>query len=259
MNAMTQTTRPRGRPPKYPPEEVRRRLLDAARDRLKEEGVESGLDAVTLDGAIVDADVPRGMAYRIWQDDDRTPQDEFRRATVVDLLSIPATAGLPATRKVFEKFLTDHADILRDGTLHERKQLFCESIRVVGGFNYDSLANSDNWKLYMALRTAAITRPHVDPALVEVLIAGEDYLIEKYSELYRYVADAFRIQIREGVTMAHFAAAAYAVNEGIATRMTSTPSRTGIPLPDATGEVKEWTLFAIALEAITDRFFEWLE
>ena len=249
------TRRPRGRPPKFPPEEVRRRLLDAARERLKVEGVESGLDVVTLDGAILDAEVPRGMAYKIWQDEQRTPQDAFRRATVVDLLSIPATAGLPATRTLTESFLAEHHELLSTADLPTRKRLLRDACRLVGGFNYGELAGSGNWKLYSALRTAAMTRPDVDPAIIAVLVAGENFLIEQYCKLYVEVAAAFRLQLQPGLEFDHFAAAAYALNEGLALRVSQHPKRTGIMLPSPNGDDEEWTLFAIAFEALIDRFF----
>lgn len=253
------TQRPRGRPPKFPPEEVRRRLLDAARESLKIDGVESGLDAVTLDGAIVDADVPRGMAYKIWQDDDQTPQDAFRRSVVVDLLSIPATAGLPATRELTGTYFEEHRETFENGSVEDRRALLREAMRLIGGSNYNSLADSGNWKLYAALRTAAVTRPKVDPALMNVLLAGEQYLIEQYCSLYQDILTVFDLRLRDGLTLELFAAAAYALNEGLAQRVTESPSRTGLMLNEPQGTSKEWTLFSIAFEGIVDRFFEFVD
>lgn len=249
-------TRPRGRPPKYPPDVVRRRLLDAARESLSEAGVESGLDAVTLDGAVIDADVPRGMAYRIWQDEHLTPQDALRRATILDLLSIPATAGLPATREVNDELFGKSQAILESGTREERIALKREAIRVVGGFNYLALAESSNWKLYSALRTAAMTRPNVDPEIMRALIDGENFLVEQYSSWYEEVTSALRMELRPGLKMEQFAAAAYAVNEGLALRVTDFPDREGIMVPGDDGVEREWTLFSIAFEGLIDRFFE---
>lgn len=253
---MTTTARPRGRPPKYPPDEVRRRLLDAARECLKVAGVESGLDAVTLDGAIVDADVPRGMSYRIWQDDNHTPQEAFRRAAVLDLLSIPATAGLPASRAANADLFAEYADVLENGTLAEREALKREGIRQIGGFNYRTLAESSNWKLYSALRIAAMTRPHIDPAVMQALVDGENYLVEQYCLWYEEITTALGMELRPGLSMQQFAAAAYAVNEGLALRFTNFPDREGIILTDPDGTDREWTLFSIAFEGIIDRFFE---
>jgi len=251
------STRPRGRPPKYPPDEVRSRLVESAIVRLKVSGVESGLDAITLDGAIVDADVPRGMSYRIWQHNDLTPQDAFRRATVIDLLSIPATAGLPATREVTEKLLAEYRDLIESERIEDRKRAFQDMVRTVGNFNYEALETSSNWKLYSALRTAAITRPNADPELMEALQAGEQYLIEQYSVLYEELRQIFALEFRPGHTMAQFATACYAVNEGLASRVTSVPKERVLLPTDRHGEEQEWSLFSIAFEALIDRFFVW--
>ncbi len=256
---MTTHTRPRGRPPKYPPDEVRRRLLDAARDCLKITGVESGLDAVTLDGAIVTAEVPRGMSYRIWQEDGRTPQEAFRRAAVLDLLSIPATAGLPASREAGVALFEEFSDVLKNGTVAERNALKREGIRRIGGFNYRALAESSNWKLYSALRIAAMTRPNVDPAVIQALVDGENYLVNQYSLWYEEITSALGMKLRPGLKMEQFAAAAYAVNEGLALRFTNFPQREGITLTDPDGIDRDWTLFSIAFEGIIDRFFELVE
>ena len=256
---MPVVTRPRGRPPKYPPDEVRRRLLGAARECLKLAGVESGLDAVTLDGAIMAADVPRGMSYRIWQDENHTPQEAFRRAAVLDLLSIPATAGLPASRAANEELFEQYRDVLENGTLAEREALKREGIRQIGGFNYRTLAESSNWKLYSALRIAAMTRPNVDPAIIDALVEGENYLVQQYSLWYEDVTTSLGMELRPGLKMEQFAAAAYAVNEGLALRFTNFPDREGIVLTDPDGVDREWTLFSIAFEGIIDRFFELVE
>jgi len=249
--------RPRGRPPKYPPDEVRRRLIDAAVATLRASGVESGLDSVTLDGAILDADVPRGMSYKIWRVGDGTPQDAFRHATVLDILSIPATAGLPATRDFTQTELAKRQDELESEDPEVRRRLFVEMIRLVGEYNHVTLDNSDNWKLYSALRTAAITRPDADPAVLEVLKAGEEYLIAEYSKLYAEVAEQFGITLRPEYQIEQFAAAVYAVNEGLSGRLSSNFERLDIQRPTGPdGESQSWTLFAVAFEALIDQFFD---
>ncbi len=252
-------TRSRGRPPKYPPDEVRKRLLEAALATMLMSGVESGLDSVTLDGAILDADVPRGMAYKIWRVPEVTPQDAFRQATVLYVLSLPATAGLPATRDYTRTELSHRTAELESDDIEVRRALLRELTRIVGEFNYNSLENSMNWKLYSAIRTAAITR-QAEPAVLDVLKTGEDYLITMYSELYLEVAKLFRLTLRPEYKIEEFAAATYAVNEGLAGRLSSKYRRSGISR--ATGEAgasQDWTLFSIAFEALIDHFFKWDE
>lgn len=254
------TKRPRGRPPKYPPDEVRERLLDAALATLRVQGVESGLDAVTLDGAILDADVPRGMSYKIWRAEDGTPQDAFRLATVLHILHMPATSGLPATRQHTEEALASRKEELESTDIEVRRRLLREMARVVGESNYLTLENSNNWKLYSAIRTAALTRPDVEPAVLKALRAGEEYLIAKYSELYVEVAEAVGMSLRPEYHIEEFAAATYAVNEGLSGRLSANHRRVGIERPTGPdGATQEWTLFSIAFEALIDHFFVWNE
>ncbi len=252
--AVASEKRPRGRPPKYPPTEVRQRLIDAAIATLRISGVESGLDAVTLDGAIIDADVPRGMSYKIWREGDETPQDAFRRATVLELLAIPAVAGLPATREYTTRQLDVQREALRSDNLDIRKDAIIGLIRDVGEFNHQALAESANWKLYSALRSAAITRPDADPAVIDALTKGEDYLIREYSDFYAEISSALGLKLRAEFEMDQFSAAAYSINEGLAMRLASSYRQTGII---RAGSDAPWTLFAVSLEALVFHFFDW--
>lgn len=253
---MTTAKRPRGRPPKYPPADVRRRLIDAAIETLHVSGVESGLDAVTLDGAILDADVPRGMSYKIWRIGDGTPQDAFRHAAVLDILSIPAVAGLPATREFTTTELAARADALASDDLDVRRAAVSELIRVVGEFNHIALANSANWRIYTALRTAAVTRSDVDPAIVAALDAGEVFLIEQYADFYTEISDTVGLELKPGFDMLEFSSAAYSLNEGISMRLGDSYRRDKIVRKDTTNS-EPWTLFAIALEGLVFHFFDW--
>ena len=256
---MTAEKRPRGRPPKYPPNEVRQRLIDAAIATLRVSGVESGLDSVTLDGAILDADVPRGMSYKIWRIGDETPQDTFRHATVLDILSIPAVAGLPATRQFTRTELESRRDELDSLDTPGRRELVVDLIRRVGEFNYLALESSDNWRLYTALRSAAVTRSDTDPAVMAALEAGEEFLIREYSTFYGEMAEMVGLALKPEYAMEEFSAAAYSVNEGLSMRLGDTYRRTGIERgTGAGGATEQWSLFAIVLEALIFHFFDWV-
>lgn len=251
---MASEKRPRGRPPKYPPADVRRRLIDAAIATLRVSGVESGLNAVTLDGAIVDADVPRGMSYKIWRNGGETPQDAFRQATVLDLLSIPAVAGLPATREFTSQLLLGRREALETTDRAARRAVIVELIRQVGEHNHHALADSANWRLYTALRAAALTRPDAEPAVMDALRSGEEYLIREYSKFYAETAVALGLSLRNDFEMDQFSAAAYSINEGLAMRLSSSYRQAGI---ERVGSDEPWTLFAVSLEALVFHFFDW--
>lgn len=253
---MSETKRPRGRPPKYPADEVRQRLIEAAVARLRVSGVESGVDAVTLDGAIIDADVPRGMSYKIWRVDTNTPQDAFRRATVLSLLSIPAVAGLPNTQEFAAAKIAEAAAELGSEDTEVRHNAISELIRVVGDFNHYALAESADWRLFTALRAAAITRPGADPEVMKALKDGEKFLITEYSKFYAEVASTVGLQLRDGYEMDEFSSAAYSLNEGLALRIDPDFRASSVSKP-VDGDDGSWSLFALSLEALVAKFFDW--
>lgn len=249
-------TRSRGRPRKYSIGDARQRLLDAGLDALRENGVRSGLDAVTLDDAIATSEVPRGSAYELWRSDDTSPQEAFREAVVIHILSMPATVGLPATREFTMERLNPVLETVQTGTPEERHPIMLEMMRIVGGFNFDLLDSGNTWPIYSALRTAAVTRPDTSPAILEAVRRGEEYLIEQYATLYTELAKVFRVRLRPEFTMHEFAACMYAVNEGLANRVATNYRRRGITLTTGMdGSDREWSLAAVAFDALATRFF----
>ena len=253
---MSDAKRPRGRPPKFPPEVVRERLIDAAISTLLETGVGTGLDTIGLDAIISDAEVPRGMAYKIWQDSELTPQDALRHDVVIRLLNLPTLTGFDATSERVAEEMSNLKFPAKTDSPEQRRLMVSELVRVVGHFNHDALDVSPEWKLYNAVRAVAITQSDLDPEISALLEHGENQITERYAELYQLVADAFGVQLSENFTMHQFSAAAYALNEGLSARMFSNVQLVGIERKDAEGETHEWALFSIGLEALVYHFFE---
>lgn len=254
-NSPTTKTRPRGRPPKFPPDQVRERLVDSGIRALRENGVEIGLDAVALDAAIVDADVPRGMSYRIWQDSDLSPQNALRREVVLKLLSLPTTSGIQATRARAAQWIEEYGSI-DTSTPQGRKRAISEMVRVVGGYNHELLDSSEEWRLYNALRSASLTRESTEaPEIMELLRNGEDLIIEAYSKLFSESAQLFGLRMRSEFSIEQFAATAHGLNEGLTSRLSTKYERSGIWRADDDGDLAEWSLFAIGLEALIHQFF----
>lgn len=255
-NDATVETRPRGRPPKFPPNQVRERLVDSGIRALRENGVEIGLDAVALDAAIVEADVPRGMSYRIWQDSDLSPQNALRREVVLKLLSLPTTGGIQATRARAAQWIEEHGSI-DTATPESRSRAISEMVRVVGGFNHELLDTSEEWKLYNALRSAALTRESTEaPEIIELLRNGEDLIIDAYSELFSESAQLFGLKLRSEFSIEQFSASAHGLNEGLSARLSNKYQTSDILRASNNGDIAEWSLFAIGLEALIRQFFE---
>lgn len=228
-----------------------------ARESLDAYGIVGGLDAINLDSAIADVEVPRGSAYRLFQSATMTPQDVFRREVAIEILrDYPATIGLPLTITEYEEALETLTERVDPGDDNAMRSTLLELIRVVTGENFDRLDNSQNWRIYSALRTAALTRHGSDPELLEAVRTGEEAVISGYAALYERIATMFGHEIREPFTYAEFSATIYALNEGLANRVTDVYRRRDIKLPSGPeGEMQEWTLFAASFTALIDYFF----
>lgn len=217
----------------------------------------SGLDAVTLDGAISESGVPRGSAYKLWQSDDQTPQDGFRRAVVLDILrTLPASTGLPSTEGVYAEALTsiEHLD-LQDPA--DNDYALRELTRVVTAFNHLRLEDGENWRIYGALRSAALTRFGDDTEMLDAIREGEEFLIQGYADLYGSVAELLGYRLKGDLTLLEFSAVTFALNEGLVHRLSDTFRRGGISRPTGpNGEEREWTLYAIGFEALVHAFWE---
>lgn len=247
--------RSRGRPPKYPAEEVRVRLLEAGRNALLREGPGCGLDPVTLDGAIEDADVPRGSAYRLWKHEVLTPQMAFRRAVQLDILR-RVGLGAPAVTAKFKATYGDYIDYAESHVADDRVWAFRSVLRIVANDSFEKLDESRGWRIYRALRSNVIAKAVPGEAALEAIRMGEQAQIDAYAALYQEIADVFGVPVREPFTIREFAAAAFALNEGIASRVTNGFRRRDIMRATGrTGEQESWTLFAVGLEALIDQFF----
>ena len=199
------------------------------------------------------------MSYRIWRiDDDVTPQDSLRQATVLDILSIPAVAGLPATRTFTATEIDAHRTQLDSDDPTVRRAVVSELVRRVGEFNHEALASSSNWRLYAALRTAAVTRPDTDPAILDALVTGEEYLINEYASFYAEMAETVGLVLKPCFAIEEFSAAAYSLNEGLSMRLGGKYRRGEIVRSDISSDAP-WTLFAIALEGLIFQFFDWAD
>ncbi|NNK92342.1 MAG: hypothetical protein HKO87_07905 [Acidimicrobiia bacterium] len=248
--------RSRGRPPKYSAEEVRLKLLQAARETLRRQGPGCGLDPITLDEAIAEADVPRGGAYRLWQHDVLTPQLAFRVAVQLDILR-RVGMGAPAVAAKLKETYGEFEEYADSSDPEDREWAFRTVLRIVANESFEKLDESRNWRIYRALRSNVIAKANPREAAIEAVRRGEEAQIDAYAQLYDEVAEVFGVTIREPFTVREFAAAAFALNEGIASRVSGGFRRRGIPRKTGReGEEEAWTLFAIGLEALANQFFE---
>lgn len=247
--------RGRGRPPKFTPEELRYRLIASARTSLRERGPGCGLDAVTLDDAITDAEVPRGSAYQLWQHEALTPQIAFRQAVATDILRSYNDRGRVVIEAIKES-LDDHNSHL-EGTVDERRWAFSQVTRRVVNRSFEQLTSSRGWRVYNALRAAMLGKSTRIPFAIDAIERGERQLVDSLAEVTTTVVDTYGFRLREPFTIEDFVESVLMMTEGSGTRLQSSEySRVILRPTGIDGEMQEWTLLAVGVEALTQAFFE---
>jgi len=237
-----------GRKPRFLPEELRQRTLDAALQAVFQKGVGSGLDAIRIERVIQDADVPRAATYELWDAFGAgTSQENLRRATVIDIVrNMPAGNSNRTAEFAFTQ-IEAHQEVLASGTIEELRATRSEILRLTAGFNFEQLQDQ-RWRVYKTLASSIGTSD--DEELRAALAEGEEHLIVAYGQLFTDLAEVFRLELRSPYKMTDFIVSAYALNEGLSNRV-GTVFENQTVMRDG----KEWTVFAASLEALINHYF----
>lgn len=220
-------------------------------------GVSAGLDVVKLDAAITAAEVPRGAAYRLWEDEDLAPQDAFRRAVLLHLMTeTPLSTGIESSEAASAAVIDKHQALLESDDPAARDWVRREMLRVGCAVNFAQIRDSQLWRIYRAVAVAATTQGH-DKELREAASVGERRLVAGYSKMFLDFAVVFGWQVRSPYTIDQFTWCAYALVEGLSNRAGSTAHHDEIVRPTGLhGEDESWTLFAVGFDALVTEFFE---
>ncbi len=248
---MAEPRRTRGRPPKYPVDEVRDRLMDSAKGALRANGLAFGVDIATLEGSIEEAEVPRGISYRTWRAaavQDESPQDAFRHATIADL----------ARNSQDDWLLTCRTFIHEQIAAHRRRETNLQQIlRHIGAFGHELVNDTLEIRLVQAFRATAATQEHTPEAVTQALHDGKEKIITEYTALVQQLADEVDVQLRDGRDARDFTEAFFAVTQGITQQANGVAPR-HIPRPTGpNGETEQWTLAGISIEALVRQFYDW--
>ncbi|NMD57914.1 MULTISPECIES: hypothetical protein [Tsukamurella] len=171
-------------------DETRRRVLDAAADRVLAEGLGTGLEHVRLEDAVRDADVSRTAAYRCWPQRDDFLADVL--AALADrALPIASTRGARAT-DVLRRAVGDDPSSLR--TVAGRRSALLRA--VAASADDDLLADREEdrrWRLYLTLAMAVPSLPAGAPRERVVAAVGraEDAVLTRLEANYRRLFELF--------------------------------------------------------------------
>jgi hypothetical protein len=249
---------PPGRRPKHTRDEIRRLLLESGRAILQEEGLGNGAESLTFKRVFDRVERERGLRLtnasvikRVWVN-----QADFQADVLASIAADDSSAEIGYTVAAVVSFL-GQIDV---SSVEARWRSASELCRSAGAANVEALERSPNWTAWIgvwALATAG--DPYAYRGRIEAaLVAGYENFTERFVEIYAGMAGLLGLRVRDGLTLRQFAIAAESLAEGCALRkrvdgsdMSGIVRATG---PD--GAPREWTLFAVGLEALALQFFE---
>ena len=207
---------------------------------LREEGLGSGVERITLTRVFRRLD-DRGVKLthasvlgRIWSD-----QREFQSDIVTAVARGDISDEVEGTTEGFASLFTSMDLSSTTG----RRQGVSDLCRMMGEISLDELTDSASWPIWVGI--SAIT-------------ASYENLTTNYMGLYRWAIDHLGLRLRHPLTLRQMTIAISALVEGCALRdQVDHDSMRRIPRPTGThGELEEWTLFGIGLEALVWQFLE---
>jgi hypothetical protein len=250
---VTQTRRP-----KLTRDELRSLFLEAGRSIVREEGLGTGGEMLTLKRARERVEADAGIQVtnasiigRVW-----TSQSEFATDVLVSI-----AAGYSSTE--IEDTLMAVAPLLADvdrSSEESRRSALRELCRVGSAVQMEALRRSQEFSRWIAVwALTAIAPPSDDRRRIEAaLVESYEATTEHLDGIYHLVLDLLGYRIRPGLTVRQFTIAAEALTEGLLLReRVNAGHLDGITQPSgAEGEHREWTLLGLAVEALSEAFFE---
>lgn len=220
------------------------------------EGMAPSFDAITLERAVRSTGVSRSSAYNIWSEaeGDHSPQEAFQWEVIKRLV-----AQATAAQMVFA-FAGTGFETLESGL--EGTELRRELIRRAANAYWADLDARRSNRIVCALLASANTVPKdmVDDRLLGWLREDEATISEALiAEAIRPLITALNLVPRPEFdadqVWSQFATVLMSVGDGLISRSRIVSGDILERVLPATGDADGWSLYAIAVEALVDRFF----
>jgi hypothetical protein len=238
-------------------EELRKLLLATARDILDDEGIQTVSSNLTFKRVFERVERTTGRTVtnasvirRIWDN-----MAEFQADVLVDISRDERRPELDRTLELLTGVLVgcDLTD------LASRRQVLRELCRTGGEASTLATSDSNLWSMWVNVLAVATTAPDSEQRerMASGLLDGFDSLATMWEGNFTGLFGYLGFRVREPMTMRQFTEAALAWSEGqaIRQRVSGAVSRLSLPTgPD--GEMQEWTLFGVGIEALVQQFFE---
>lgn len=266
MSTTPLTGRPRGRRSLLSDQEVRDRMLGVAERMVEADGLTVSLEHVSYEEVIRQAGVSRSAAFRLW------PSKEDFFLDFLDDLAGPEWQGTATfdseTMDIAAHAVAGYEDRL--GTLEGRREALRQAVRVAVLHNFTTVAESVQWKTYLALMAMILSAPEGDAKerLKARLSESERNLTGRLASFYMLMAETLGLKPRppfdQPVTTGDqpswamtLAILGSAVVEGMILRHALLPDiiRRRFTMEGSSGP-EEWSLVSIAYLAIADLVLE---
>jgi len=247
-----------GKQERHNREELRELLLQKGQTILREEGLGTGAEILTFKRVFDRVEEDTGIRLtnasvirRVWEN-----QSAFQADVLVaialnensDEIDLNVESVVPVLSNV--DFTTPES----------REKAMRELCRVGGAASLQTLRKSRNWPSWMSMWRLVDSGESLEDykSIEAALVSGYDDLNERLEGVYAAMVSFLGFRLREQLTLRQFAIAADSLGRGCGLRDRMDPSdMEGIVRATGPGgEAQEWTLFAIAFEALVQAFFE---
>lgn len=233
-------------------------MMDAGTSLLRDEGLGIGATELTFKRAFERVAATTGVRLtnasvirRVWENQAEYQDD------VLTAVAMGGDSGVEAGATAAS--LLPLLDQIDRSTPDGRLRGLAEVCRVGGAASLQAIRDSPHWALWVGVWVLAVTGPD-SPRSTRVrgaLQDGYESTTDLWMGLHGAVVAALGLRMREPLTLRQFTVAVGALVEGCALREGAEPAAAEILRPTGpSGELQEWTLFGIGLEALAAQFLE---
>ena len=237
--------------------ELRQLVVDAGLAILAEDGLRMGAD-LTFKRVFERVEADTGIRLtnasiirRVWAD-----QAAFQSAIMATVVTDFDEAGQMETS--LELLVPLLASFDRS-TPESRWEAVLEFGRIATEVAIGSRVGHRGWELFIGVWVVSVTNPQAkeDKQLRRALTEGMDATGAAWTKLVGAIHGYLGVRVREGLTLEQHCESAAAMAAGFALRQASRDERQVHMMPTGPGgELREWTLFGIALEGLALKYLE---
>jgi hypothetical protein len=246
------------KPTRMSREELRQLLLDTGTTMLREEGLSSGVEALTFKRVFERIEHDTGVRLtnasvirRVWDN-----LADYRTDVLIAVAGNGSDEDIEAARRLAAP-LMQRLDVT---TPEARDASLREICRVGGALNARAVHHSQQWPLSIGVWALAASGPPSEQRKrIEVaLLASHDVFTDRIESLYGGMAAFLGLRLRERFTLRDFIIAEDSLSEGygLRDRLDGGAAKVVLRPTGPNGEEQEWTIFAVGLEALIRQFFE---